>query len=182
MIFNESLDRALWLMLISDKNNRDKIVGFINDVPSLVFDRIKLILSEYYEYENNDVSLLCMEDICLREEIDVLECKYLINLDRGCHSLSILKFNYLKNECSRLVVYFNNIELFGQQRLGSFYYDGSDDIVDVSYDLVDTLLGKMVAYSDDVMYKKYKLVFMGDIPKDVKIDDFWDTKRLVRKK
>ena len=66
MIIEKNIDKTLWLILNTDKKNRDKIVDFVCNIPielkRLIEDRIKM-LNEYRETGQKKFTFLCGEFI-----------------------------------------------------------------------------------------------------------------------
>lgn len=56
MIFDENYDRALWLLLAGDKNNREKIAECIKKIPGELYYQIHLLIEKSYE---TDEELSC---------------------------------------------------------------------------------------------------------------------------
>ena len=73
MIFNDSYDKSLFLLLKYDKEDREKIKRFINDIPSEMYVEIK----EKFNYIND----ICSKDkLCGYFNRDNLQFYYKINL------------------------------------------------------------------------------------------------------
>lgn len=165
MIFSEDFDSALCMILESDKKNKEKILGFIDSMPSDFYKKISLALEKYYEYEENQIDVFDREDICLMgETLDVDNCKYSFLIDMMIHSLTITKSekndnNY--NKVFELTLFsnsgFNNIDVFGKQVLGSLYdvYDS----VKLNYNLVDTMFGRMFNVTGAVINRYRRIPF-----------------------
>lgn len=52
MIINKTYDKSLWLMLCSNRVNREIIVEFINKIPKELFDKIRVSVGFYIDKEN----------------------------------------------------------------------------------------------------------------------------------
>lgn len=52
MLINKTYDKSLWFMLCSDRENRDRIVEFINRIPMELYDKIRISLGFYIDKEN----------------------------------------------------------------------------------------------------------------------------------
>jgi len=48
-MFNENYDRTLWLMLVSDKTGRERLVSLIRDIPSECYSEICKMIDKYDE-------------------------------------------------------------------------------------------------------------------------------------
>lgn len=48
-MFNDDYDRTLWLMLVSDKVGRDRLVSFVKDIPSECYEEIHEMINKYVE-------------------------------------------------------------------------------------------------------------------------------------
>lgn len=159
---------------------------FIKNIPQNVYEEIYSILGEYNEYMRNDANILSRRDISISKDVlGTDECNYSLDLDMVLDSLTIIKSIFVNGRFQKefeLKVYAGNkvniVDLFGQQMLGCFY-DKTDNIY-VDYDLVDTLLGRMVAYSENGNFKKYKWISLSEIPEEFNIRDFSDKYAIVR--
>ena len=53
MLINETYDKSIWLMLCSDRVNREKIVDFFNSVPTEFYNKLRISLGFYVSKEMN---------------------------------------------------------------------------------------------------------------------------------
>lgn len=163
-MFSQEFDRSLWLMLISDKNNREDIINFIKSIPNELYKQIRIQLDKYEKYEQSDINILDREDICLYGSCNgKYDLKYYFVIDMIQNSLTISMgsnrdMNFIKSY--EIILYaksrYNNVELFNTQLLGNII-NHTDDIK-TEYELIDGLFGRMVVYSNDGSLKKYKKV------------------------
>ena len=163
-MFSEEFDRSLWLMLVSDKNNREDIVNFIRSIPKELYQQIYIQLEKYKEYEDCDIDILDREDICLYGSCNgKYNSKYFFIVDMIQNSLTISMgsnrdMNFIKSY--EITLYaksrYNSVDLFSSQLLGNII-NHTDD-VKTEYELIDGLLGKMVVYSNNGSLKRYKKV------------------------
>lgn len=170
MIFSEELDRSLWLILESDKKNRDRIRCFVGSIPMELYQQIYERLNEYRKYENGDLNILGADSFCLSGEcFGELNRKYSFVIDMIDNSLSITESLLIKDkykELNELTLFmgsrYNNVSVFGRQSLGSFMNYTTKN--EMNYDLINTLLGFMVEYSNydykrfNDGFKKYKRI------------------------
>lgn len=163
-MFNEEFDRSLYLMLKSDKNNREDIVNFIRSVPLELFQQIYIQLEKYEKYEECDIDILDREDICLYGNCNgKYGLKYYFILDMIQNSITIGVGNIIDMDFVKsyeITLYaesrYNSIDLFSSQILGNVINHSNDSKTE--YELVDGLLGKMVVYTNNGSLKKYKKV------------------------
>ena len=163
-MFSEEFDRSLWLMLGSDKNNREDIVNFIRSVPNELYQQIYIQLDKYEKYEESNIDILDREDICLYGNCNgKYDLRYYFVVDMIQNSLTIgvgnnIDMNFIKSY--EITLYaksrYNSVDLFSSQILGNII-NHTDD-VKTEYELIDGLLGKMVVYSNNGSLKKYKKV------------------------
>ena len=163
-MFSEEFDRSLWLMLISDKNNREDIINFIRSVPKELYEQMSIQLEKYKNYEECNVDILDREDICLYGSCNgKYDLKYLFVVDMIQNSLTIsvgsnMDMNFIKSY--EITLYaksrYNSVDLFSSQLLGNVV--NHTDGVRTEYELIDGLLGRMVVYSNNGGLKKYKKV------------------------
>ena len=163
-MFNQEFDRSLWLMLVSDKNNREDMINFISCLPNELYEQINIQLDKYKDYEERNVYLFEREDTCLCGNcLGKFNEKYSFIIDMVENSLTIIMgieredifmkaFEvtlYAKSRC-------NDIDILDEQLLG--YVINHTDGIKTKYVLVDTLFGKMVMYSGNGIFKKYKRI------------------------
>ena len=53
MIFNNNYDRILWLILKNDNISRERILEFIENIPSDFLIKLQNTIKEYEEYKLN---------------------------------------------------------------------------------------------------------------------------------
>lgn len=163
-MFSEEFDRSLWLMLVSDKSNRDDTINFIRSIPNELYQQICIQLQRYKQYEEENIDILDREDICLYGSCNgKYGLKYLFIVDMIQNSLTISvgsnsDMNFIKSY--EITLYaesrYNSVDLFSSQLLGSII-NYTDD-VKTEYEIVDGLLGRMVVYSNNGGLKRYKKV------------------------
>ena len=183
-MFNSEFDRSLWLMIISDKNNRYNIINFIKSIPSDLFCLMDIELDKYMKYEQSNVCILDREDICLYGECNSrFDGKYSFVIDMISNSLTITKSIYVNEHYKKefeIVMYaksrYNNTDLFSSQSLGNIV--NYSDNIKSEYELIDGILGKMVVYSDNGSLKKYKRV--SKISERMQLENIFDRNNLVR--
>lgn len=89
MIFGKNYDSSLWLILVSDKDNREEIIKFIKDIPKELYVKLMDSMIKYQEIINVDgefkgrKALLCGEFV--DDKMDLYS--FYINLDDGMLSL-----------------------------------------------------------------------------------------------
>lgn len=183
-MFNSEFDRSLWLMIISDKNNRYNIINFIKSIPSDLFCLMDIELDKYMKYEESNIGILDRGDICLRGECRArFNSKYSFIIDMIQNSLTITKSIFVNNQYKKefeIVMYaksrYNNIELFNSQLLGNIVNYNND--IKSEYGLIDGILGKMVVCSDNTGGKKYKRI--GKISERMELENLFDRNNLIR--
>lgn len=185
MIFNEKFDNSLWLMVNSDKNNKDDIVAFVKNLPNELYQLIYSRLDEYKQYKEGKIDVLENSDnFCLTGNIFTFDrCKYSFVIDMIVNSLTINKF-VLKGKKYEKVYglsmcaesSYNNADIFGTQLIGHIWDNG----LDIEYEMISTLLGKMIVYSDNIIFKKYKRINVNEIPSDINIDSLSSKKVFVK--
>ena len=195
MIFNEELDKSLYLILESDNKNRENIKCFVESIPSEVFKQIYDKLEEYKEYENGNLDIFELDDLCLHSECNYYDngFKYSFVIDMVAKSLSITRSmfvngGYKDNAMLTLCMgcRYNDVNVFGRQYIGSFtnYITKNN----TEYDLISTLIGLMVEYSTydykrmSERFKKYKRVNLNSNSLEINLsNDRFLSKAKVRK-
>jgi len=183
-MFNNEFDRSLWLMLISDKNNRYNIINFIKSIPNDLFCIMDIELDKYKKYEESNIDILDRGDICLYGECNSrFNGKYSFVIDMICNSLTITKSIYINEHYRKefeIVMYaksrYNNDDVFDSQLLGNII--NYNDEIKSEYELIDGILGKMVVYSDNGSMKKYKRI--GKISERMELENIFNRNNLVR--
>lgn len=170
MIFNKELDKSLWLILESDKKNRDRIKCFVESIPNDLYQQIYNKLDEYSEYEKGHLNMFDLDDFFLKGEcLGYLNKKYSFVIDIVGNSLSITESMLINGKFKDLIELtlfmgsrYNSVEISGRQSIGSFTNYVTKNVV--NYDLINTLLGLMIEYSNyDYRkcadgFKKYKRI------------------------
>jgi len=185
-MFNSEFDRSLWLMIISDKNNRYNIINFIKSIPNDLFYFMDIELDKYMKYEESNVGILDRGDICLRGECKSrFNGKYSFIIDMIQNSLTITKSIFVNNQYKKefeIVLFaksrYNNVDLFSSQLLGNIVNYNNENKSE--YGLIDGILGKMVVCSDNNGGKKYKRI--GNISEKMELENIFNRNNLVRVK
>ena len=202
MIIDKNIDKSLLLVLNAERENRDKIIGFINSIPDelklLIKDRMKL----YEDYKKNgekNLAYLCGEyntsdDLLYFFEIDT----YFKEIDIGC-----MKSNgYVYEDVFGLTLSLDDelllIKNFDKKYVGRIEYDIYTENVDGicsiksssenTYNLVKTPLGYVVLCSrdnDKGVKKHYQKIDVSGISEELHMEDIQElnnVNRLVRRK
>lgn len=201
MIFGKGYDNALWLMLTADKKNRNGLVNFIKNIPSVLYSQIHVEIDRYMEYKEGkmlgeykhlcgnyrDVNgLLYSFGIDLGSgELDIVASTDIGGYEDIVYSLSIMPYVGLKdmdNFDSRYIGEFSYQEI---SYCDEYFVDGLSDTVD--YELIKTPLGYMVNYKSQVSLLKSKIkgVNLNGMPLNMHLSDLKTSEsvdKLVRRK
>lgn len=171
MIFNEELDKSLYLILESDSKNKSNIKCFVESIPDELYQKIYDKLEEYKEYRLRHLDMFDLEDFFLRDECNYYEnrFKYSFVIDLVANSLSITRSMLVNGEYKDdyeltlcMGCRYNDVNISGRQSIGSF--TNYITKINTEYDLINTLIGFMVEYSNydykrlSEGFKKYKRV------------------------
>ena len=196
------MDKSLWLILSAERENRDKIIDFINSIPNelklLIKDRMNLY-EDYKKTGEKKLAYLCGEyntqdDLLYFFEIDT----YFKEIDMGCKKSN----GYVYEDVFRLTLSLDDelllIRNFDKKYIGRIEYDIYTENVDGicsiksssenTYSLVKTPIGYMILYSrdDDKGVKKYyQRIDVSNISEKLNMEDIQDidnVNRLVRRK
>ena len=175
MVFSDELDKSLYMILENDDNNRKLVCDFIKKIPNELYNEIMVGFDKIEEYVNHDLSVFDIsDDFCIRGEfIQDLIYKYSFIIDLLEDSLTVSreiliddKF-YIDTEIKLYVKNnYNNIDEFGRQSIGHFK-DWANNI-DIRYDLIFTIFGKMMMFYNNGVYKKRKRMSNKTIDLDSK--------------
>jgi hypothetical protein len=89
MLFDSLADKMIWLMLVSDRKNRNIIVEYINMIPLFVHEQIVTVFNEY----NNGVSSIGVSGVASISDGSI---NYTISINDDQFKLRI--FKYTSNE------------------------------------------------------------------------------------
>ena len=89
MLFDSLADKMIWLMLVSDRKNRNIIVEYINMIPLFVHEQIVAVFNEY----NNGVSSIGVSGVASISDGSI---NYTISINDDQFKLRI--FKYTSNE------------------------------------------------------------------------------------
>lgn len=185
-MFSQEFDRSLWLMLISDKNNREDIISFIKYIPDDLYEQIYIHLDKYRNYEECNVSISNREDICLYGSCyGKYNEKYSFIVDTAQNSLTIsmgIERNGTFMKAFEITLYakssYNSTDALDKQFLG--YVVNYTDETKTEYELIDGKFGKIVVYSNNRFLKKYKKVNKNS--ENVELDKLFEKNGFSRTK
>jgi len=200
MIFDKKLyDRSLWLMLKADKDNRDRIIEFINDIPFELRKRIEESIRIYKMGIKDNSILYGMEDKRLSGSYEtVRHVLYWYNID-VVDSLGTLTLGYsiLYGDMyyevieMQLVPYDDlyRLKYFDNEVIGNLMYDITMTKNFVSgkekkYDIINTPFGDFILLilkdrNDKYRYELCK-INIEKIPDNICIRDFQSKKNIKR--
>lgn len=198
MIIDERIDKVLWLMLVSDYENRDSIVNCVSNIPYGLKKQIINGLDKLGEYKKTGIknfTFLCGEyhiNNMFLYNFDINTDDNEINIELmvsdGNIYRDVFKINlYLGNNLE-------NRKLFKKNRIGKIEYnidtridDGVMKVVSFSkceYSLTKTLLGDIISICYDDMDVRSNYIDLNSyrelILDDINNNDF--DKNLVRKR
>lgn len=162
-MLSERYNRSLSLILESDRNNKDKIINFINDIPNDLLRSIDDKLCIYQEYLSGKRSIYDSDVVfCLSDNVIVdNECLYSFIIDMVADSITITKSKKISDGLlkeSELVLYvettYNSVFTLGKQSLGIFNHMGTK----VNYELINTFFGLIVVSSNGGILNRYKWI------------------------
>lgn len=198
MIFNENYDKVLWLMLLGNKNNSERIIEFIKSIPDEFLPVIQNTIEEYNKYRLENNSSLNVKNRCFNGEFnDGREYIYCFSIDNESGLLLLgrcsyeygVYFNDFEMKLSSYVDN-NQIDIFSKQKLGEISFDyrhvNNGDVVylgeSTNYNYVLVKLPSkylVLSYDDDMSCLKTRMNIVDNIPNDYEIND---TMRLVKRK
>ena len=197
MIVNEKIDKLLWLILVSDLENRDMIIDFISNMSDNLKIRMVKGLDMFEEYKKTGIknfTFLCgvdyIDNILYNFDIDIdndeINIELMVsdgNIYREVFRISL----YLGNDLENRKVYKKNYIGRIEYNIDTRVSDGVKKIVNYSkceYNLTRTMLGDIVTVGYDdtgirsnyIDMSLYKELFLDDI-NSIDLD-----KSLVRKR
>ena len=198
MIIDKKFDRALWLMLKADKNNRDEILEFMDSIPNELIEKIKKNLILFENTDKKKLTFLFGE--CQRGNrlywfgID----KYFQEIDMGYKEHNGIVYRDVFEMSLLLDDQILDVDYFDKKDIGRIKYDinvrnidGVCNVVEASensYYLMRTLLGYMIMFSIDDnkdTKKYYRMIDINDIPDEINLESLKDmdnVDRLVRRR
>lgn len=202
MILNKEYDMSLWLMLHSDKINRDIIANFISNIPEELYEEIKNSLNFYmYAFSRKDVNININEytEKTLSGEVVTtgdMKYWYMINPQTGSLELgeAIIdgEFEYDTIQVTLFPVSDTkvmNMKNYTDCLIGEYIYnyglDDSDDLSVLDFDLMTYYLfklpfGRAMLNCCDLDKNKYRLLNMEIIPCNYNVNDL-ESKKELRK-
>ena len=198
MIFNNNYDRILWLILKNDNINRERILEFIENIPSDFLIKLQNTIKEYEEYKLNK-SIYKKNKYFCGEIYDGSDYLYHFSIDNDTDSLFVgrntFKYGKMFNDFGLLLtngIDVRNMNDFCEYMIGKISYnyniinDGIKTIQGgfskIDYKLIDVLIGNIMVISDDkkkMFGDRMKFVSIDDSPKDYGINDL---NKLIRKR
>ena len=55
MVFSDEYDRALWLVLVGDKSNREEIANLVTSIPDEIYQQIYTQLGDYFKILETEI-------------------------------------------------------------------------------------------------------------------------------
>ena len=186
MIFDLQYDKTLWLMMSVNKNNRKKIISFIEAIPNKLIIKIKNSLNEY---KNN--KFYGIKNKTLYGELNV-DGEYLYHYHVNCLTGELT----LGRSIYQYGVYFSDFEIKinmmidDSYNLGEVSFDyenviGNDGVFNgnkttYTYVLIDLFSKKIVVSSKkDLVGSEKRFKVVNWIPEDYSMKD---VHKLVKKK
>lgn len=203
MIFDKDLyDRSLWLMLKTDKKNREKIIKFVRSIPRELREQIKKSIYIYKEKIKDNDELFDVDDDRLSGNIEnSRHVLYWYNISSLDGSLS-LGYSFLNEDKyydafeMKLIPYDDLYQLkyFDDEWIGTIDYDittteSMTTCNEKEYNIVRTPLGDFVIamLEDRSDRNKYEIsrINLKKMPEEMFLKDFdgeKNIKRLIRGK
>lgn len=192
MIFNEDFDRSLWLVLASDRYNREDIAKLIYNIPNELLQSIVIQLNEYNDSSreiDDSYKVMSKLDICANGD----NCFYIIEMNR--YEINIRVNCWFSDfdevyELTLISLSKNNLDDVNSRYIGSYTYDNyfllpnDSRNVDRQYNLISNVLfGLKFSKIDIGRYSK--LISLRKMPNDIIMSDLESrksVKKLVRKR
>lgn len=189
MIFNSDYDKSLWLMMVCDKENSEKINCFIRNIPSDLYLEIKERVSFIDDCKNKNIDIN-VKDICGSYDSD--NKSYYYRFEPYKHGL-VLGYNDIYNEEFEIILYPNNLEYSNNNDLSligvihpyrnSFSYGDSRRLYfNNSFILSGSSFRFISLESSFRKIINVKLMNMNNIPLELEINKTDKGNMLIRKK
>lgn len=129
MIFDKNYDKSLWLILMSDKDNREEIIKFIKNIPKELYVKLNTALKKYYEFESNVKGDSIRDFILCGEVVDDKQDIYSFYIEPKDGTLNLAKhvlnnFQYYYCSVELFLVPYGldeNLEIFNKQLIGKIW-------------------------------------------------------------
>jgi len=188
MIFDENFDRALWLLVASNKKDSEKICEFINFIPDYIYNDIQKKLTEYYDCSKK-VKKNIIYDGCLVGNdgyeyyivVKVRSDKLYFKVLRWKENIERIEEQYNLILKEMYIDYLDNMKFGDIKGIGKYSYEINkinDDGMDTEeytrvYNLNKLAFGFVITSFKKRVPKKVKYVnLFKNIPKEIYIDDF----------
>ena len=185
MIFDKNYDRSLWLLLASDKVNREKIIDVIKNIPDELNEKICLIIEKYNK------------DFVDSEEIrfEVGNLIYFVKIIGEELSIKFVKNDEFQKEIVKLFLNplsessFDSLKDYTPYNLGGFIYSlnsGLNVRIGSSleeYDIVKTPFGNYtkIYSNNNPNVRKIRRVNVHKFDNGLYLHQFKDPKKIYRK-
>lgn len=192
MIFDENFDRALWLLVASNKSDSDKVCRLISCIPKSVYLEIQVALYNYYncgmEVKNNivfETNLNNIDGFDYYIIVKVVSDKLFFKVLRWSENKERIEEEYKLVLMEIFSDYLADMEYGDKRNVGKYTYEINnihyDDLVtlvdtesyDRSYILTKVPFGFILTgFIKKIPIKKKYVNVFKNIPEELCVDDF----------